>query len=102
MPFKHGKLTQSIGVQASFTMRFSSLPFPALPLSRYDYFAKTLKEIEECEGSLEAFSRGYERFGFTIEADGVQYREWAPGVVEASLIGDFSNAAIEVELVFFC
>lgn len=31
MPFKHGKLTQSIGVQAGFTMPFSSLPFPSLP-----------------------------------------------------------------------
>lgn len=50
-----------------------------------------LKKIEECEGSLDAFSRGYEQFGFTIEADGIRYREWAPGAIEASLIGDFSK-----------
>lgn len=50
------------------------------------------RHIEESEGSLEAFSLGYHKFGFNVQSDGsVLYREWAPGVVEAYLIGDFSK-----------
>lgn len=53
---------------------------------------KTWKEsIEKTEGGYDAFSRGYEKFGFNVASDGtVTYREWAPGVNEAALIGDFS------------
>jgi hypothetical protein len=64
--------------------------------SRHDYFINMLKKIDECEGSLDAFSRGFERFGFTIEAGGIRYREWAPGAIEASLIGDFSKSIVRV------
>lgn len=57
------------------------------------------RHIEESEGSLEAFSRGYQKFGFNVQSDGsVLYREWAPGAVEAYLIGDFSKTC----LCFLC
>lgn len=60
-------------------------------LLRYDHLDKILKYIDKTEGSLEQFSRGYEKFGFNLEANGIRYREWAPGVSAAFLIGDFSN-----------
>jgi len=40
---------------------------------------------------LEAFSRSYEKFGFNRSAEGVTYREWAPGAHSAALVGDFNN-----------
>ncbi|KAJ4753330.1 hypothetical protein LUZ62_087735 [Rhynchospora pubera] len=43
------------------------------------------------EGGLDAFSRGYEKLGFTRSAEGITYREWAPGAYSASLVGDFNN-----------
>ncbi|KAL2423704.1 1,4-alpha-glucan-branching enzyme [Exophiala dermatitidis] len=58
-------------------------------------FAKTqewIKKIDETEGGLEKFSRGYEHLGFTFGPDGtITYREWAPNAEQAFLIGDFNN-----------
>ncbi|XP_077235855.1 1,4-alpha-glucan-branching enzyme 1, chloroplastic/amyloplastic isoform X2 [Tasmannia lanceolata] len=47
--------------------------------------------IDKYEGGLDAFSRGYEKFGFNRSATGITYREWAPGAKSAALIGDFNN-----------
>lgn len=47
--------------------------------------------IDEYEGGLEAFSRGYQKLGFNHSETGITYREWAPGVKSASLIGDFND-----------
>ncbi|KAF2567396.1 hypothetical protein F2Q68_00024334, partial [Brassica cretica] len=58
---------------------------------RYGQYIKLREEIDKNEGGLEAFSRGYEIFGFTRSATGITYREWAPGAKAASLIGDFNN-----------
>ncbi|KAH0837368.1 hypothetical protein HID58_092396, partial [Brassica napus] len=58
---------------------------------RYGQYIKLREEIHKNEGGLEAFSRGYEIFGFTRSATGITYREWAPGAKAASLIGDFNN-----------
>lgn len=60
-------------------------------MRRYDQFEHVLEHINETEGGLDTFSRGYEKFGFTIEEGGIRYREWAPGVSAAFLIGDFSK-----------
>jgi 1,4-alpha-glucan branching enzyme len=53
-----------------------------------------LREIEESEGSLDAFSRGYEKLGIVVLPEGIRYREWAPGAVSASFIGDFSESTL--------
>ncbi|GAQ83898.1 starch branching enzyme 4 [Klebsormidium nitens] len=58
---------------------------------RYGQYKKWRGEIEKYEGGLEAFSRGYEKLGFTRSGKGITYREWAPGAKWASLIGDFNN-----------
>lgn len=58
-------------------------------------FAKAqtwLRNIDQYEGGLEKFSRGYERFGFIVGANGdITYTEWAPNAEQAFLIGDFNG-----------
>ncbi|KAJ0574591.1 putative 1,4-alpha-glucan branching enzyme [Helianthus annuus] len=58
---------------------------------RYSHYKKMRESIDKYEGGLEAFSRGYEKFGFTRSETGITYREWAPGAKSASLIGDFNS-----------
>nr|QNR00776.1 starch branching enzyme [Canna indica] len=59
--------------------------------NRYSQYKKMREMIDQHEGGLDAFSRGYEKFGFQHSANGITYREWAPGAKWASLIGDFNN-----------
>ncbi|KAK0577594.1 hypothetical protein LWI29_035556 [Acer saccharum] len=48
--------------------------------------------LENYEGSLEEFAKGYLNFGFNRgEEGGIVYREWAPAAEEAQLIGDFNG-----------
>lgn len=58
---------------------------------RYGQYKKIREEIDKYEGGLDAFSRGYEKLGFTRSATGITYREWAPGAKSAALVGDFNN-----------
>jgi len=59
---------------------------------RYATYEQWLKTIEQSEGGLEKFSRGYETMGFTVAKDGtITYREWAPGASSANLIGEFNG-----------
>ncbi|KAA3484462.1 1,4-alpha-glucan-branching enzyme 2-2, chloroplastic/amyloplastic-like [Gossypium australe] len=47
--------------------------------------------FENYEGGLEEFAKGYLRFGFNREEDGIVYREWAPAAQEAQVVGDFNG-----------
>ncbi|GJM85150.1 hypothetical protein PR202_ga01576 [Eleusine coracana subsp. coracana] len=58
---------------------------------RYSLYRRLRSDIDQYEGGLEAFSRSYEKFGFNRSAEGITYREWAPGAHSAALIGDFNN-----------
>nr|GME18057.1 starch branching enzyme [Ipomoea batatas] len=58
---------------------------------RFSHYRKIREAINQYEGGLEVFSRGYEKLGFTRSATGITYREWAPGATWATLIGDFNN-----------
>lgn len=58
---------------------------------RYTQYRKIREKIDTHEGGLDAFSRGYEIFGFICSPTGVTYREWAPGAKSAALIGDFNT-----------
>ncbi|ESW34860.1 hypothetical protein PHAVU_001G187600 [Phaseolus vulgaris] len=58
---------------------------------RFGQYKRLHDEINKHEGGLDAFSRGYEQFGFLRSATGITYREWAPGAKSAALIGDFNN-----------
>lgn len=67
--------------------------------TRWKSFVQWKKTIENSEGGYDAFSKGYETFGFNVRPDNsVVYREWAPNATEAALTGDFSESEL---LVFF-
>ena len=58
----------------------------------YRYLGMTTY-IKDSFGSLDAFSKGYEYFGFhrNKEAKSWVYREWAPNAFQLWLSGDFNN-----------
>ncbi|KAJ5782292.1 hypothetical protein N7457_004066 [Penicillium paradoxum] len=59
---------------------------------RYQVVETWAKTINESEGGLDKFSKGYETFGLHAQPNGeITYREWAPNAVEASLVGEFNN-----------
>lgn len=64
---------------------------PAI-IARHNAFRKVKDAIDQHEGGYDKFTRGYERFGFNVNAKNeVVYREWAPNAKEAYLIGEFNN-----------
>lgn len=68
-------------------------PFKDALRSRYSHAQKWIKTIDETEGGLDKFSKGWEKYGFTVHENGdITYREWAPNATQANLIGDFSIA----------
>lgn len=68
------------------------LPFKDALRSRYSYAQKWIKTINETEGGLEKFSRGYEKYGLIVKPNqDIVYREWAPNATQANVIGDFSQ-----------
>ena len=67
-------------------------PFKDALRSRYSHAQRWIKTINDTEGGLEKFSRGFEKFGFVVQPNGdITYREWAPNALRAYLIGDFST-----------
>lgn len=67
-------------------------PFSGALRSRYAHAQRWIKTINDTEGGLEKFSRGFESFGFIVHANGdITYREWAPNALRAYLIGDFNG-----------
>ncbi|GKZ21273.1 alpha-1,4-glucan branching enzyme [Aspergillus brasiliensis] len=67
-------------------------PFRDALKQRFEFVESWVKTINESEGGLDKFSRGYERYGLNVNANGdITYREWAPNAVEAELVGDFNN-----------
>ena len=93
-----GKILRSIGLGMSGLTCLGVVrldpwlsPFKDALRSRYNHAQKWIKTIDEAEGGLEKFSRGFEKFGFNVHENGdIIYREWAPNVTKAYLIGDFS------------
>ena len=68
-------------------------PFQPEIRARLAYYQKTRDDIEAEFGSLKAFAAAYLYFGFHYDAKikGWWYREWAPGAIGLSLIGDFNG-----------
>lgn len=59
---------------------------------RIETYDRWLGDLTKSEGGLASFSKGYEHFGLLPQPDGsIVYREWAPGVTSANLIGDFNG-----------
>lgn len=81
-------------IRHSLSALISDLPLifrecSSLICPRYSAY-KTWEQTIAKEGGYEAFTRGYERFGFQISKSGITYREWAPNATKAFLFGEFS------------
>ncbi|XP_070501282.1 1,4-alpha-glucan-branching enzyme-like [Chironomus tepperi] len=51
-----------------------------------------LKTLEQSEGGIDKFTKGYEYYGIHVNGDNsVVAREWAPGAVAVYLTGEFNN-----------
>jgi 1,4-alpha-glucan branching enzyme len=60
---------------------------------RYAHYQEWLDTINQHEGGYEQFSKGFLHYGFLLQPNNdILYREWAPGVTSANLIGDFSTS----------
>eukprot|EP00208_Stichococcus_sp_RCC1054_P002995 CAMPEP_0206143896 /NCGR_PEP_ID=MMETSP1473-20131121/22240_1 /ASSEMBLY_ACC=CAM_ASM_001109 /TAXON_ID=1461547 /ORGANISM="Stichococcus sp, Strain RCC1054" /LENGTH=642 /DNA_ID=CAMNT_0053539511 /DNA_START=296 /DNA_END=2220 /DNA_ORIENTATION=- len=57
---------------------------------RFDQYRRVKADIEQAEGSLAKFAKGYEIFGFSRDGTATVYREWAPTAKAVHLIGDFN------------
>ncbi|KAI1766836.1 carbohydrate-binding module family 48 [Hypoxylon sp. FL1150] len=67
-------------------------PFAGALKRRYAKAQDWIKKIDDTEGGLEKFSKGTEIFGLNVDKDNnITYREWAPGAIEAFLIGEFND-----------
>ncbi|KAJ3414832.1 hypothetical protein HDV05_005989 [Chytridiales sp. JEL 0842] len=58
---------------------------------RYKNDIEWIKKIDEFEGGIDKFTRSYETMGFSVHPTYIEYREWAPAVVKAYLVGDFNG-----------
>eukprot|EP00127_Corallochytrium_limacisporum_P006304 Clim_evm15s225 gene=Clim_evmTU15s225 len=66
-------------------------PFDGYIRYRYDHYIRFKRRIQESEGGLDAYTRGYENHGICTRPDGVYYREWVPNAQEVYLVGEFNN-----------
>ena len=76
-------------------------PFSESLRHRYQGFQKWVKTLDEHEGGLEKFSKGYQKMGFNVAENGdIVYREWAPNATSMHLIGDFSILPLSPECIY--
>ncbi len=70
-------------------------PYAEALRHRFARYQQARARIAEAAGSLDAFSRAHEYFGFQrgehAGKPGVWFREWAPGAIAMSLTGDFNG-----------
>jgi 1,4-alpha-glucan branching enzyme len=68
-------------------------PFAEPLKSRYALYQKWIKTFADSEGGLENFSLGFNKMGFQVDqkTGDITYREYAPSVNQAFLIGDFNG-----------
>ena len=70
-------------------------------MPRQDKYNAWINQINGTENGFDSFSKGYEAFGFIVKPNNdILYREWAPGVHHAALIGDFSRSPHSTSLRF--
>ena len=68
-------------------------PYAPAMRERHAVYRDWVDRINASEGGLAKFSQSYHSMGFQVDpaTQAVTYIEWAPGAVEAALIGDFNN-----------
>ncbi|KAJ8905803.1 hypothetical protein NDN08_002308 [Rhodosorus marinus] len=58
---------------------------------RFGRYWELKQSLDILEKGVGEFSKGMKFFGFNIVADGILYREWAPGADAVYICGDFNN-----------
>ncbi|KAK9809388.1 hypothetical protein WJX73_000627 [Symbiochloris irregularis] len=58
---------------------------------RHEQYQRTKAAIEDAEGSLQDFAKGYTKLGFNRVDGATVYAEWAPAADRVQLIGDFNS-----------
>ncbi|KAI9298138.1 glycogen branching enzyme [Neoconidiobolus thromboides FSU 785] len=66
-------------------------PYADIINSRISKVDEWINNFKSGDGSIDKFTKSYERYGFQVTKNSVIYREWAPNAIQASLIGDFNN-----------
>ena len=97
----HAAILEQMNFDPKPVLQLDGYLKPNIPAiaTRYRQMRDWQTKIDNTEGGLEKFSRGYERFGFNVGPNNqVTYREWAPNAVKASLIGDFSTFNTNLKL----
>jgi hypothetical protein len=61
-------------------------PYEKKIKDRLNKFRTLLKEIEKNEGSLKEFSESYKRMGLNMTENGIEYREYAPGAKDITIV----------------
>lgn len=96
--FEIAKMTSKDYSKATDGTRIISIdpwlePFADAMRSRYALYEKWAKIIDKYEGGLENFALGFHKMGFQVDekTGNVSYREYAPSVNQAFLIGDFNG-----------
>lgn len=57
---------------------------------RFAIYKNWIQKINDHEGGIDVFTKGYLKLGMNVSETEFVYREWAPSVNAAFLIGDFS------------
>lgn len=58
---------------------------------RFAVYKNWIQKINDWEGGIDLFTRGYQKLGMNVTTQEFVYREWAPGAKFAFLMGDFSK-----------
>lgn len=67
---------------------------------RYAVFQDYIDRVNEVEGGLDNFTKGYTYYGMQFNNDNsVTCREWAPGAVQVYLMGEFSKLSCKFSLI---
>jgi 1,4-alpha-glucan branching enzyme len=66
-------------------------PYKSVFDHRFAIYKNWIHKIDEFEGGIDQFTRGYQNLGMNVSDKEFVYREWAPGVTAAYLVGDFSK-----------
>jgi 1,4-alpha-glucan branching enzyme len=66
-------------------------PYKPVLDHRFAIYRNWIQKINEFEGGIDLFTRGYQKLGMNVIDNEFVYREWAPGAQSAFLVGDFSK-----------
>ncbi|KAK3753869.1 hypothetical protein RRG08_006256 [Elysia crispata] len=94
-------LPQQLNLTTTFNIDGYLQPYEQEIRRRYSCLQELVTRIENDEGGLDQFSRGYEKFGVHRQPDNsIEVTEWAPGAAGIYLRGEFNGWQIEDRCAF--